>query len=116
MATIPCRPFNQNLFWDGEHGELTCVQNVVAGLGWKFDVFNLAKAVAAGKLESARVRTIVYRPHSELEGWLRQPDGREVFVTSSSLHNIYVGKSSRRRPFRHAARHVGLHAGGRRRV
>lgn len=92
-ATIPCGPFNQNLFWDGEKGELTCVQNVVAGLGWKLDVFNLAKAVAAGKLDRARVRTLVYRPHSELEGWLRQPDGREVFVTSSSRHNIYVGKS-----------------------
>jgi hypothetical protein len=70
------------------------VQNVVAGLGWKLDVFNLAKVVAAGgKLEPARVRTVIYRPHSEMEGWLRQPDGREVFVTSSPQHNIYVGKS-----------------------
>ncbi len=93
LATIPCGPFNQNLFWDAARGELTCVQNMVAGLGWKLDVFNLEKAVAAGKLETARVRTLIYRPHSELEGWLRQPDGREVFVTSSSPHNIYVGKS-----------------------
>jgi hypothetical protein len=93
VATIPTGPFNQNLFWDASHGELTCVQNVVAGLGWKLDVFNLEKAVAAGKLEPARVRTLVYRPHSELEGWLRQPDGREVYVTSSPQHNIYVGKS-----------------------
>ena len=94
VATIPCGPFNQNLFWDASRGELTCVQNVVAGLGWKFDVFNLAKAVAAGgKIEPARVRTLIYRPHSELEGWLRQPDGREVFVTSSPQHNIYFGKS-----------------------
>ena len=92
VATIPCGPFNQNLFWDGVKGELTCVQNVVAGLGWKLDVFNLEKAVAAGKLGPARVRTLVYRPHSEMEGWLRQPDGREVFVTSSPRHNIYVGK------------------------
>jgi hypothetical protein len=93
VATIPCGSFNQNLFWDGTKGELTCVQNVVAGLGWKLDVFNLQNAVAAGKLEPARVRTLVYRPHSELEGWLRQPDSREVFVTSNPQHNIYVGKS-----------------------
>ena len=93
VASILCGPFNQNLFWDASRGELTCVQNVVAGLGWKLDVFNLEKAVAAGKLETARERTLIYRPHSELEGWLRQPDGREVFVTSSSPHNIYAGKS-----------------------
>jgi hypothetical protein len=40
-----------------------------------------------------RVRTLIFQPHSELEGWLRQPDGREVFVTSSPKDNIYVGKS-----------------------
>ena len=116
VATSPCGPFNQNLFWDAAKGELTCVQNVVAGLGWKLDVFNLAKAVAAGKLEPASVQTLVYRPHSEMEGWLRQPDGREVFVTSSSRHNIYAGKSRARRRLCRAARHVGLHARGRRGV
>ena len=93
VATIPCNPFNQNLFWDATTGELTCVENVVAGLGWKLNVFNLQKAVAGGKLEKARVRTLIFQPHSELEGWLRQPDGREVFVTSSPKDNIYVGKS-----------------------
>ena len=93
VATIPCDPFNQNLFWDASTGELTCVQNVVAGLGWKLDVFNLEKAVAGAKLENARVRTLIFKPHSELEGWLRQPDGREVFVTSSPKNNLYVGKS-----------------------
>ncbi len=93
LATIPCGPFNQNLFWNASTGELTCVQNVVAGLGWKLDIFNLEKAVAGAKLEQARVRTLIFQPHSELEGWLRQPDGREVFVTSSPRNNIYVGKS-----------------------
>jgi hypothetical protein len=93
VATIPCEPFNQNLFWDASTGELTCVQNVVAGLGWKLDVFNLEKAVDGASLEKARVRTLIFTPHSELEGWLRQPDGREVFVTSSPKNNIYVGRS-----------------------
>ena len=93
VATIPCDPFNQNLSWDTATGRLTCVQNVVAGLGWKLDVLDLQKAVAGGTLAKARVRTLVFQPHSELEGWLRQPDGREVFVTSSPKDNIYVGKS-----------------------
>ena len=69
------------------------------GLGWKLDVFNLQRAVAAGKLEKARVRTLIFQPHSELEGWLRQPDGREVFVTSSPKDNIHVGKSRPVPPF-----------------
>ena len=56
VATIPCGPFNQNLSWDATTGELTCVENVVAGLGWKLDVFNLEKAVA-GAIGQARVRT-----------------------------------------------------------
>lgn len=99
VAMIPCDSFNQNLFWDEKAGELSCVQNVVAGLGWKLDVFNLQRAVAAGKLEKARVRTLIFQPHSELEGWLRQPDGREVFVTSSPKDNIHVGKSRPVPPF-----------------
>ncbi len=93
VATIPCGPFNQNLFWDASRGELTCVQNVVAGLGWKLDVFCLEKVIAGATLEKARVRTLIFKPHSELEGWLRQPDGREVFVTSSPKNNIFVGQS-----------------------
>ena len=94
VANIPTAPYNQNLWWDSATGQLTCVQNVVAGLGWKLDVFDLKKAVAAGgKLPPARVRTWIFRPHSEMEGWLRLPDGREVYVTSSPKHNIYMGKS-----------------------
>jgi hypothetical protein len=93
VATIPCDGFNQNLFWDATSGELTCVENVVAGLGWKLDVFDLQKAVAGRRPAKARLQTLVFQPHSELEGWLRQPDGREVFVTSSPKNNIYVGRS-----------------------
>ena len=93
VATIPCDPFNQNLFWDATTGELTCIENVVAGLGWKLDVFDLQAALASGNLGKALHRTLVFQPHSELEGWLRQPDGREVFVTSSPRKNIAVGKS-----------------------
>jgi hypothetical protein len=94
VASIPTDPFNQNLWWDAAKGQLTCVQNVVAGLGWKLDVFDLEKAVDAGsKLPPARVQTLIFQPHSEMEGWLRLPDGREIYVTSSPKHNIYRGKS-----------------------
>jgi hypothetical protein len=92
VARIPAGPFNQNLWWDA-NGQLTCVQNVVAGLGWRLDTFDLEKAAAAGRLAPARVRTVVFKPHSELEGWLRLPDGREIFVTSNLRDNIDIGKS-----------------------
>ena len=108
VATVPCGPFNQNLFWDATTGELTCVENVVAGRGWKLDVFNLQKAVATRQLDKARVRTLIFRPHSELEGWLRLPDGREVFVTSSPKDNIYVGKSKPAPPFSSPAWREGI--------
>ncbi len=85
-------PFNQNLFWDAASGELTCVQNVVAGLGWKLDVFDLQTAADKQSLDKARRRTFIFKPHSELEGYLRQPDGRDVFVTSSPRNNLFTGK------------------------
>ena len=109
VAAIPCDPFNQNLFWDANSGELTCVENVVAGLGWKLDVFDLEKAVADGKLEKARRRTFIFPPHSELEGWLRQPDGREVFVTSSRRTTSLSARGRRRRRFPRR-RHAGIFA------
>jgi hypothetical protein len=49
--------------------------------------------VTGRNLGDARIRKIVFRPHSEMEGWIRQPDGREVYVTSSPMHNIQTGKT-----------------------
>ena len=43
-----CGPFNQNMQWDGSTGRLTCVQNVIEGRGWRLDVLDLEKAIAAG--------------------------------------------------------------------
>jgi len=34
---VLCGPFNQNLHWDAQAGHLTCVQNVIAGRGWRID-------------------------------------------------------------------------------
>ncbi len=111
VATIPCGPFNQNLFWDGVKGELTCVQNVVAGLGWKLDVFNLEKAVAAGKL-GAGPRADARLPPAQRDGGLaaaaRRPRGiRHLQPAEQHLRR----QEPFRRFVRHAARHMGVHAG-----
>jgi hypothetical protein len=86
-------PFNQNLHWDAAAGQLTCVQNVIAGRGWRLDVLDLGKAVADGRAggPGVRVRTQTFLPHDELEGYRPLADGRGLFVTSGSKSNVYVG-------------------------
>jgi hypothetical protein len=91
---VLCGPFNQSLHWDAARGELTCVQNVIAGRGWRLEVFDLAKAVADGRAggPGVRVRVLTFRPHDELEGYWPLGEGRGLFVTSSRKDNLVVGE------------------------
>jgi hypothetical protein len=91
---VLCGPFNQNLHWDAKTGELTCVQNVIAGRGWQLEVFDLAKGVADGRASGpgVRVRLQTFPPHDELEGYRPLDGGRGVFVTSSRKGNVVVGR------------------------
>jgi hypothetical protein len=86
-------PFNQNLHWDAAKGQLTCVQNVIAGRGWRLDILDLAKAVADGRASGpgVRVQMQTFPPHDELEGYRPLPGGRGLFVTSSQKDNVVVG-------------------------
>ncbi len=86
-------PFNQNLHWDADKGQLTCVQNVIAGRGWRLDVLDLAKAVADGRASGpkVRVRMLTFMPHDELEGYRPLDKDRGLFVTSSPKNNVIVG-------------------------
>ena len=67
---VLCGPFNQNLHWDAGAGQLFCVQNVIAGRGWRLDVLDLARAVADGRAEGpmARVRRPTFPSHEEPGG------------------------------------------------
>jgi hypothetical protein len=91
---VLCCPFNQNLHWDGRVGQLTCVQNVIAGRGWRLDVLDLARAVADGRAwgPGVRVRTLTLPPHDELEGYRPLGEGRGLFVTSGWKDNLVVGE------------------------
>jgi hypothetical protein len=86
-------PWNQNLYWDGASGRLTCVQNVVEGRGWRLDTIDLAKAVADGRAggPSVRVRSATLMPHDELEGYWPLDGARALLVTSSRKDNVVVG-------------------------
>jgi hypothetical protein len=90
---VLCGPFNQNLHWNADKGELTCVQNVVAGRGWRLDVLDLAKAAADGRADGpgVRVRMRTFFPHDELEGYRPLADQRGLFVTSMRKDNLVVG-------------------------
>ncbi len=89
-----CGPFNQNLYWDATSGRLTCVQNVVEGRGWRLDVIDVAKAIAQGRadLDGARIRTLTFSPHDELEGYWPLDQDRSLFVTSRRDGNLVVGQ------------------------
>jgi hypothetical protein len=91
---VLCGPFNQSLHWDALRGQLTCVQNVIAGRGWRLEVLDLARAVADGRASGpgVRVRTLTFMPHDELEGYRPLDERRGLFVTSSRKSNLVIGE------------------------
>jgi hypothetical protein len=79
--------------WDAESGHLTCIQNVVAGRGWRLDVLDLARAVADGRADGpgVRVRRLTFPPHDELEGYWRLADRRGLFAVARRRDNLFAG-------------------------
>jgi hypothetical protein len=86
-------PYNQNLHWDGDTKQLTCVLNVIEGRGWRLETLDLAKAVADGRSRGpgVLVRTQTFPNRDELEGYRPLPQGGGLFVTSSRKNNLVVG-------------------------
>jgi hypothetical protein len=87
-------PFNQNLHWDKDAKQLTCVLNVIEGRGWRLDTFDLKRAVADGRAwgPNVRVRTQTFPNRDELEGYRPLSDGFGLFVTSSRRNNLVVAR------------------------
>lgn len=92
---ILCGPFNQSLSWDARSGCLTCVQNVIAGRGWRLDVLDLARAVADGRADgpTVRVERLTFVPHDELEGYWPLAGRRGLFAVARRHDNVFVGTS-----------------------
>jgi hypothetical protein len=93
VERVPCGPFNQSLHWDAKTGLLTCVQNVVAGRGWRLDVLDLARAVGDARSDGpkARVRLLTFPPHDELEGYWSLGSGRGLFAVARRSDNLFIG-------------------------
>ena len=89
---VLCGPFNQNLHWDAETGHLICVQNVIAGRGWRLDELDLARAVADGRAEGpgVRVRRLTFPAHDELEGYWPLASQRGLFAVARRRDNLFV--------------------------
>ncbi|HLN33465.1 MAG TPA: hypothetical protein VK395_37405 [Gemmataceae bacterium] len=87
-------PFNQNLHWDKDAKQLTCVLNVIEGRGWRLETFDLKRAVADGRAwgPDVRVRTQTFPNRDELEGYRPLSHGLGLFVTSSRRNNLVVGR------------------------
>jgi hypothetical protein len=86
-------PYVQNLHWDGDTRQLTCVLNVIEGRGWRLETLDLVKAVADGRSRGPGVclRTQTFPNRDELEGYRPLPQGGGLFVTSSRKNNLVVG-------------------------
>jgi hypothetical protein len=89
---ILCGPFNQSLHWDAGSGRLTCVQNVIAGRGWRLDELNLARAVVDGRADgpSVRMRRLTFPPHDELEGFWSLPRDQGLFAVARRRDNLFL--------------------------
>jgi hypothetical protein len=90
---VLCGPFSQSLHWDAESGHLTCIQNVVAGRGWRPDELDLARAVADGRADGpgVRVRKLTFPPHDELEGYWPLAGRRGLFAVARRSDNLFAG-------------------------
>ena len=90
---VLCGPFNQSLHWDAESGQLTCIQNVVAGRGWRLDVLDLARAVADGRVDGPDVRAhrLTFPSHDELEGYWPLAARRGLFAVARRKDNLFAG-------------------------
>jgi len=87
-------PFNQNLHWDNDTKQLTCVLNVIEGRGWRLETLDLDRAVADGRAwgPEVRIRAQTFPNLDELEGYRPLPQGLGLFVTSSRKNNLVIGK------------------------
>jgi hypothetical protein len=87
-------PFNQNLHWDADAKQLTCVLNVIKGRGWRLETLDLKLAVADGRAwgPEACVHRQTFPNRDELEGYRPLPNGLGLFVTSSRKNNLVMGR------------------------
>jgi hypothetical protein len=90
---VSCGSFNQNLHWDAGPGHLICVQNVIAGRGWRLDVLDPARAVAVGRSDGSgvRVRRLTFPSHDELEGYWPLATERGLFAIARRRDNLVMG-------------------------
>ena len=93
VARVLCGGYNQNLHWDAARGELTLVQNVIDGRGWRLDVLDLGRAVADGRADGpgVRARRHTFASHDELEGYWPLDGSRCLFAAARRADNLVVG-------------------------
>jgi hypothetical protein len=92
--------WNQSLSWDRDSGQLTCIENVIEGRGWRLDTIDLARAVRDGRVDGpgVRVARFTFEPHDELEGYCRLDRSRDLFITSGRSNNLLIGSIKRVEP------------------
>jgi hypothetical protein len=99
---LSCGAFNQNMYWDAASGRLTCAQNVIEGRGWRLEVFDLARAIAAGRSDApdARVALQTFASHDELEGFWPIAEDRVLLAVARRQDNLLLGTIRKVEPTR----------------
>lgn len=90
---VLCGPFSQNLHWEPATGRLICIQNVMAGRGWRLDALDLSRALSDGRADGpgVRISRMTFPDHDELEGFWPLAGGRSLFVIARRHNNLLVG-------------------------
>jgi hypothetical protein len=97
---VICGSFNQNLHWDEKSGHLICVQNVIAGRGWRLDELDLSKAVTDGRADGpeVRVQRSTFPSHDELEGFWPLSSKQGLFAVARRRDNLLRGRFRKTEP------------------
>ncbi|MGH9863145.1 MAG: hypothetical protein ACRD35_06955 [Candidatus Acidiferrales bacterium] len=94
VGALALEGYTQSLVWEDETGWLYVVQNPRRGRGWRIQVVDLEKALAAGRLDAhpALVERVEFPYTSELEGLALMPHKRVLFLTSDKENNALLGR------------------------
>ncbi len=87
---FPISRFVQDIYWDNNEQILILVQNIKLWKGWKLTTINLKVAIQENSgLASAVFKTNCILLQSELEGYTRLSDNREIFLTGDVQYNLF---------------------------
>ncbi|OGQ23287.1 MAG: hypothetical protein A3I05_02910 [Deltaproteobacteria bacterium RIFCSPLOWO2_02_FULL_44_10] len=79
----------QDIHWNDENQKMILVQNINLWEGWRLSSIDVDKAVPLNNAENAIEQTRCLLFYSELEGYTKLSNGKEVFLTGDWGHHLF---------------------------